>query len=178
MLDAGIPLKSYGSRTMVGNWWEERINLTAHLPATRGTKPTTRDLDVDVHVMAAETSPKWRQDEPSVSASTYSDMTNQGWLDEKARLTRKSQTAEMRRRLEGTASMSRVNVAGSTVTPIWLSRQFVDPHKTRFKTTYMRDYCRPELEETVATCTKRTIPDSPRRLWTEGTWKPGWGMTE
>jgi hypothetical protein len=110
MLSAGIPLKAYGSRTMVGNWWEERIDLNAHLPKTRGVNPTTRDLDVDVHVMAAETSPKWRQNEPSVTVTTYEAMTDPALLDGKSHLTRKIQTAEKRRRLDGTGAMARVNV--------------------------------------------------------------------
>jgi hypothetical protein len=159
---------------MVSNWWEERINLEAHLPRSRGISPATRELDVDTHVMAAETSPKWRQDLPSVTVSTYSAMTDQAWLDEKNRLTRKAHTAEQRRRLEGTTSMGRVNVPGSTVTPGWLSRQFHDPHKTRFKSIYMRDYCHPELEAIVASCTRRQVADAPRRPWTQGAWVPGW----
>jgi hypothetical protein len=174
MLNAGIPLKAYGCRTMVANWWEERINLDAHLPMARGISLPTRDLDVDTHVMACETSPKWRQDHPSVTVSTYSDMTDQAWLDEKSRLVHRAQTADQRRRLEGTTTMRRVNVPGSTITPEWLSRQFHDPHKTRFKSVYMRDYCHPELEATIASCTRRPVADAPRRPWTQGTWGPGW----
>jgi hypothetical protein len=176
MLSGGVPLKTYGCRTMVGNWWEERVNMNAHLPTTRAITPRTRDLDVDTHVMAAETSPKWRQDEPPVTSTTYRDMTSQARLDEKERLALRIQTADMRRRLEGTAAMVRSAVPASTVTPVWLSRQFHDPHKTRFKTVYMRDFSRPEMEDKVASCARRQLPDTPRRSWTEGTWIPGWGI--
>jgi hypothetical protein len=175
MLNAGIQLKAYGSRTMVANWWEERINLEAHLPKKRGITPATRDLDLDVHVMACETSPKWRQEEPSVQTTTYDDMTDQVWLDEKNHLMRKTRTAEARRRLEGAVSMRQVNVPSSTTTPQWLFTQFHDPHKTRFRSIYMRDYCKPELESTLGSGATRTLPDVPRRPWTVGTWTPGWG---
>lgn len=174
MLNAGIPFKAYGCRTMVANWWEERINLEAHLPRARGITQPTRELDVDTHVMACETSPKWRQDHPSVTMSTYSDMTDQAWLDEKSRLVHRRQTADQRRRLEGTMAMRGVKVPGSTVTREWLSRQFHEPHKTRFKTVYMRDDCHPELEATIASCARRAVSDAPRRRWTQGTWIPGW----
>jgi hypothetical protein len=131
-------------------------------------------MDLEVHVMAKETSPKWRQDDPSVTVSTYQDMTDQVWLDQKSHLTRKIHTAEARRRLEGTATMSRVNVPGSTVTMRWLSTEFYDPHKTRFKSIYMKDYCNPGFEATLSSRATPTIPDTPTRSALVGTWTPGW----
>jgi hypothetical protein len=177
MLSAGIPLKSYGCRTMVGNWFEERISLEAHLPKSRGVRPAVRDLDVDVHVMAAETSPKWRQDEPPEARTTYQAMTDRAWLDGGARLARRAQTAEVRRRLEGSAALRQVSVAGSTATPRWLSTQFHDPHKTRFRSVYARDYGRPEWEAASRAAAAQTVADTPRRLWTDGTWTPGWAAS-
>jgi hypothetical protein len=159
---------------MVNNWWEERINLDAHLPAARGVRTPTADLDVDTHVYAHETSPKWRMDEPSVTITTYQDMTSPDLLDAKSQHVRRIATTERRRRLEGTIAMTAVHVPGSTLTPTHQSTLFHDPHKRRLKTVYRRDYCNPEFEMTMSR-TPPSTAETPKRIMTQGSWIPGWG---
>jgi hypothetical protein len=174
MTAGGTPLKAYGCRTMVSNWWEERINLETHLPTARGVATPTIDMDVDTHVWARETSPKWRMDEPSVAVTTYDDMTNPDQLDAKSQHVRRIATADRRRRLEGTITMTAVNVPGSTITPALQSTLFHDPHKCRLKSVYMHDYCNPEFEMTMSRAPPRTA-ETPTRKMTDGSWIPGWG---
>jgi hypothetical protein len=189
----GCDLKKYGCRTMNGNWWEERITLHSHLaPKPEYGKQKTIDMDVDEHVRSYEPSPKWAQDLPSVKETTYQAFADPALLEGKTQKLRMIRTAEGRRRLEDTSTLATVSRPGSTMTAAFLSHLFIDPHKMPNETIYTKNYSKARIRgnhepspfsafySTLGSRgTDRPIPerpDTPRRLATEGSWVPGWGM--
>lgn len=168
-------LKNYGCRTLVDNWYEQRIALEKHF----GDKNVaTKDMTIECHIKPSEENAKWEMDFPPVTRSQYQDDTDISHLEERNEIHRRINTANRRRRLQGTATMAEETIPGSTMTPRLLTHQFYDPHKTRFKTTYQKAYCRPET--TFARSRGMTRKQSPRANvkprygCTDSTWSPGW----
>lgn len=162
---------------MIGNWWEERITLEDHLPPQYGEKTfRTREMSVDVHVKCFEECPKMKFDTPSVTTSQYTEDTKPELLEERDRLRRRIDTANKRKRLEGTRTLAVQNRPGTTQTPQMLSRQFIDPNKVRMKTVYQKSFNRPENTATTNRCAtpRRCQPMPPRYAMTDSTWSPGW----
>ena len=173
-------LKSFGSRTLVGNWWEERITLEAQWDKKERGPLATRDMDIDTHIHAYEECPKWRMSSESVKSTSYQDDTNPERLEERQRLQQRVRTAEKRRRLEGTVTVARSGRPGATETPAMLSRQFIDPHKVRMKTVYMKTISNAARPATATETAPETpaAPERPVRVRhgiTDSTWNPSWG---
>lgn len=168
-------LKNYGCRTLVDNWYEQRIALEKHFGDT-GVQ--TKDMTVECHIKPSEENPKWEMDYPPVTRSQYQDDTDISHLEERNNIHRRIHTADRRRRLQGTATMAQEIVPGSTLTPRYLTHQFEDPNKTRFKTTYQKAYCRPETSfyRTRGTNSQQSprAKVKPRYACTDSTWSPGW----
>ncbi|OHT02111.1 hypothetical protein TRFO_07312 [Tritrichomonas foetus] len=167
-------LKNYGSRTLVGNWFEERITLDKHFgPGSLQLK----DMDLECQVKPFEVCPKWEMDHPSIKTSQYQEDTDIRHLEERNQIHRRINTANARRRLQGTGTLALEGIPGSTCTPSQLTHQFIDPHKMRFKTTYQKAYCRPETEMRCRGPGKTGAATSrmpPRIACTDSTWSPGW----
>jgi hypothetical protein len=140
-------LKNYGTRTLIGNWWEERVTLESYLPKYDRPRPV-RDLTVDVHVRAKHENPKMFFDEPFQQETTYQFDTNPDRLEERSVLKSRGLKLESRRRLAGTNTMALESQPGSTKTPQLLSKQFHDPNKVRHKTVNQKAYNNPEFETT------------------------------
>lgn len=173
-------LKNYGCRTLLGNWYEERIALNKHFG--EGTLKT-RDLDYEKHIKPHQESPKWEMDWPAIKTSQYQDDTAQWRLDERDAIKRRINTANRRRRLQGTAVIAEEGNPGSTITAQFLTHQFQDPNKVRMKTTYQKAFGRPEtamVRSRGLGYNTSAIPksNSPRRGITESTWSPGWKNEE
>ena len=168
-----MTLKNYGCRTLIGNWWEERI-----VEQTRHPDIQIRDMTVDLHQPADEETPKMLFNAPQDFSTSYKIDNDPSRISEQARLQRRLTTAENRHRLQGTKTIDRANTPGGTQTPSFLTKQFIDPHKQRLKTVYQKSYCRPEL---IASMTKPTFDEQQpnqqtirRHSITESSWKPGW----
>ena len=170
-------LKSYGCRTMVGNWWEERIMMEAQSEVRKEPPVPMRDRTVDYHIRANEECPKWQMNDASIKTSAYMDDTNPERLVERDRLLRRKEIAERRRRLEGTTTITQSGMPGATITPSMLSKEFIDPNKVRMKTVYMKTFGDKPFESTTSRGINQFYQPSmpPRRTVTESTWVPGWG---
>ncbi|OHT02129.1 hypothetical protein TRFO_30890 [Tritrichomonas foetus] len=169
-------MKNYGTRTLVGNWYEERITLDAHQKLKNpNSELRTRDMTVDVHIKANEEAPKMFMNEPFKGKTTYSHDTSPKRLEKRSEILARIYTADHRRRLQGTASMAQETLPGSTMTSNLLSHQFHDPNKTRFKTVYQKSYNIPEFEATrSANRTAITNSRPPRITALTDTWDPTW----
>ena len=169
-------LKNYGTRTLVGNWFEERITLDAHqkMKDPNAAPLQIRDMTVDVHIKANEEAPKMFVNEPFVGKTTYAHDTKPKRLERRNEMIARIYTAEKRRRMDGVGGMP--NEPGSTITPTMLPTQFYDPYKTRYKTTYQKSYNIPEFETIrgtrVTNISTSSIP--PRMTAMTETWVPGW----
>ena len=170
-------LKNYGCRTLLGNWYEERIALDKHY---ENKNVKTRDVTVECHIQPTEESPKWEMDYPLVTKSQYQVDTDPDLLKEQRCIQRRIRTANQRRRLQGTVTMAEEAMPGSTETPEFLSHEFIDPHKVRMKTTYEKAYCRPQTSRAISRGylfdpITNVRPDvKPRYACTDSTWQPGW----
>lgn len=164
-------LKNFGTRTLVGNWFEERVTLESHF-AQRGTTISPRDMTVDVHISAKDECPKMDLSMPFEKETSYTFDTHPRRIEERNAIKRKIDTANQRRRLTGTRSIAQASHPGTTATPTYLSRQFIDPNKTRFKTTYLKSYNRPEFEATRGLSTYQQTRDKPRMTQLDTTWTP------
>lgn len=170
-------LKNYGTRTLVGNWFEERVTLNAHYANQNKPVPPTREMTVDIHVKAFQENPKMRMEDPFQKQSSYAIDTAIGRLNDRADIQKRIQTATRRQRLDGTVSMSRSAMPGSTFTPTMLGRQFHDPQKTRYNTVYRKSYNQPDFEtiRTQRIATQQAgRAEGPKIKATDSTWKPNW----
>jgi hypothetical protein len=167
-----VALKNYGMRTLVANWFEERVNLDAY-HEKRGTPVPIADLSVDVHVPASSQNPGMVFDVPCDMITTYGDATAPERLEEQSGNQRRLAKSNARKRLSGAASLSATVVPGSTITPTLLSRQFYDPLKQRHSTTYNKHYGRPEFEA-IRGNSQRTESSKPRITALTDTWDPSW----
>ena len=170
-------LKAYGCRTMVGNWWEERIMMEAQSQVRKEPPVPMRERTVDYHIRANEECPKWQMNDATIKTSAYMDDTNPERLEERNRLLHRKELAERRRRLEGTQAITQSGMPGSTITPSMLSKEFIDPSKVRMKTVYMKTFGDKPFESTRSSGINQFYQPSmpPRRTVTESTWVPGWG---
>ena len=167
---SGLQLKNYGVRTMVGNWYEERIMLDKY---SRGYLQV-KDMTLEKHVKPNESTPKWEMDFPSVTTSQYQEDTDIRRLEERGDLQRRVQRLEARRRLQGTGLIAAEAIPGSTCTQHLLPTQFIDPNKTRHKTEYQRAYCGPDTTQRLQS-PRRMSPRravTPRIGITTGHWRP------
>ena len=60
-----MTLKTYGARTLSGNWFEERIAIEEHY-GSRDNPINVKDQTVDVHIRAYEESPKMTMNDAPV----------------------------------------------------------------------------------------------------------------
>lgn len=167
-----LALKNYGMRTLVANWFEERVNLDAY-HEKRGTPMPITDLSVDVHVPVNSENPGMVLDTPCDMITTYGDATAPERLEEQSRNHHRLAKSNGRKRLSGAASLSATVIPGSTVTPVLLSKQFYDPLKQFHSTTYMDHYGRPEFEA-IRGKSQRTQSTGPRITALTDTWDPSW----
>jgi hypothetical protein len=165
-------LKNYGIRTLVGNWFEERVTVNAYL-GQHAVPKEVKDLDIDVHVSVKDENPGMLMDAPSVTQSSYSYATLPALLEQRNRVRSQLQTVESRRRLTGTTSLSTSALPGATLTPSLLPKQFHDPNKTRYSSCYRKHYARPEFEA-IRGLSRRDMSSVPRITALTETWDPTW----
>ena len=127
-------MKSYGARTLVGNWWEERQNIDAysgrHVPLVEQT--------VDLHPSPKVQNPKLVYNDKTPVKSSYTIDTDPANLEQQKRLVKKLQSLERRKLLVG--SLPNPKAPKETLTTTQLSTRFYDPQKTRYKTVYQKSY--------------------------------------
>lgn len=168
-------MKNYGTRTLIGNWYEERITLEAYEKKKNPDyELKTRDMTIDLHINANEENPKMMLDTPFEGETTYAIETSKQKLEKRNELRNRIYTANHRRRLEGTRSIAQESLPGSTITPNFLSKQFYDPNKTRYKTVYMKSYNRPEFESIRGTLQTSQESTRPRVNALTDHWNPTW----
>ena len=138
-------MKSYGTRTLEGNWWEERQNLEAYC----GRKLDMAEMTVDLHVSAKAKNPDLVYDDKTPMKSSYAIDTDPENLAKQKRLIKKVQQIERRKLQVGTES-KKGGVPEESLTMKQLSTRFYDPMKTRYKTVYQKTFCHPEFETTRA----------------------------
>ena len=154
-------MKNYGTRTLIGNWYEDRLTLEAYEKEKNpGHQFQTRDLTVDLHIKANEESPKMIFDGQTKYKTAYMRETSLKKLEKRDEIRSLIYSRNARRNLQGTMSMANEALPGSTITPSYLPHQFYDPYKTRFKTVYQKSYNRPEFEAIRGTV--RTANDDTR----------------
>ena len=132
-------MKSYGTRTLVGNWWEERQNLEAYFGEIQ-----TKDMTVDVRISAKKKNPEIVCSENTPMMSTYQQETNPENLEKQKRLIKHVQNVQRRKLLVGTTPSA--EAPQESLTTKQLSTRFYDPQKTRYKTVYQKSYNQPEFE--------------------------------
>lgn len=169
-------MKNYGTRTLIGNWYEERLTLEAYEKAKNPNHQfQTRDLTVDLHINANEESPKMISDGPTKYKTAYMRETSLKKLAKRDEVRSRIYTSNCRRNLQGTMSMTNETLPGSTNTPTLLPHQFYDPYKTRFKTIYQKSYNRPEFEAIRGTLRNTNDDTRANRIsQTKGSWDPTW----
>ena len=133
-------MKAYGSRTLVGNWWEERQNLEAYC----GRPVPLSEQTIDLHVSAKRKNPDLVYTDNTPKRSAYSEDTDPANLEQQKRLNKKLENLQRRKLLVG--SLPNPKAPKETLTTEQLSTRFYDPQKTRYKTVYQKTYNHPEFE--------------------------------
>lgn len=169
-------MKNYGTRTLIGNWYEDRLTLEAYEKQKNPDHQfQTRDLTVDLHIKANEESPKMISGGPTKYKTAYMRETSLKKLEKRDEIRSLIYSRNCRRNLQGTTTMANESLPGSTITPSILPHQFYDPYKTRFKTVYQKSYNRPEFEAIRGqTTTNTTESFANRASQTKGSWDPTW----
>lgn len=134
-------MKNYGTRTLVGNWWEERQNLDAYTNKTVEIK----DMTVDLHVSARHKNPDLVYDDKTPMASTYKLDTDQEKIAQMKQLKKRVEQTEKRKLMMGSTPTATRSLENSKTFDM-LNTRFYDPNKTRYKTVYQKSYNKPEFE--------------------------------
>ena len=133
-------MKNYGSRTLIGNWWEERQNIEAYV----GREVPLAEQTVDLHVSAKRKNPDLVYTDNTPVRSTYSIDTDPANIEQQKRLQKKVEALQRRKIMVG--SLPNTKAPKETMTLSQLSTQFYNPEKTRYKTVYQKSYNHPEFE--------------------------------
>ena len=165
----GTNLKNFGTRTLVGNWWEERQTLNEY----SGGNVLVKDMSLELHIRASEESPKTQPIDQIDMTTSYKIDTDPKKLDEQKRIQERIQEIEKRKRLAGTATFQKVSQPGTTTTLESLPSRFIDPHKTRYKTVYQKTFNRPTFEESLSKKSSQA-PNQKYFNSLESTWDPNW----
>ena len=162
-------MKSYGARTLIGNWWEERQNIDAYY----GRQVPLAEQTIDLHVSPKRKNPDlvYTDFQPMISA--YTETTNPEKLEQQKRLVQKVEQLQRRKLL--VTNIPNPKAPKETLTPAHLSTRFYDPMKTRYKTIYQKSYNQPEFETIRAMRAASPPPPSPkidyRKETLDLTWK-------
>lgn len=135
-------MKGYGTRTLEGNWFEERQNLEKYV----GRPLRTSEMTIDLHISARDRNPPLEWTDKTVVRSAYTDNTDPARLRERRVIQNEILRRDKRKLLA--AGFQGANIPTQTMN--FLSTRFYDPHKLRMKTVYMKSYNDPEFEKTMA----------------------------
>jgi hypothetical protein len=167
-----LQLKNYGVRTLMGNWFEERQNLKSYVQRN-STPLDIRDMSVDVHIACRSENPPLDPEVPREMITTYGESTDRRQLEVRDRNLQRLRTSDARKRLSNSVSLCATTIPGSTITPVLLSRQFIDPNQVWHSTSYEAHYGRPEFEA-IRGSSLRAENTRPRMTALTETWDPTW----